>query len=438
MKRVGEFVRRQIQELRAGGIKTFWRKAGTLLEVVAAIPVVLVARLLAPLVLIRFGGLPSVGIGPFALATEIYLCERDAGIHGKQKTIDLLYYCAPACNRQLKAMWERVLTISRFARAAERVNRWLPGGQRHRMPWGKIASDIYGLLAQRPPHLSFTTEEERQGQAALRQLGIQEGTPLVCFHACETFYYATRRKRNPHDDRYRTSDIQTQLPAMDALTQRGYVALRMGAVVQASLPTTNPRVIDYATIARTDFLDIFLCWHCRFYLGGNDGLGCLPLAFRRPVVFVQYAPLEYVWRWTPHDLILPKKLWLRSEHRWLTFREIIDSGVGRLLQTELYEQRGIELVDNTPEEITAIALEMDERLNGTWQTTEEDEALQRRFWSLFAQTDGAARAHLADRWSKGLVRAPGQIRARIGAEFLRQHRALLEDQTASSPLVVTV
>jgi putative glycosyltransferase (TIGR04372 family) len=43
----------------------------------------------------------------------------------------------------------------------------------------------------------------------------------------------------------------------------------------------------------------------------------------------------------------------------------------------------MELVENTSNEITALVVEMDERINGTWVATREDEELQARFWSLF-------------------------------------------------------
>ncbi len=83
--------------------------------------------------------------------------------------------------------------------------------------------------------------------------------------------------------------------------------------------------------------------------------------------------------------------------------------VGRFINAGEYEQAGIEVVDNTQEEIAAVAVEMDERLNGTWLTTEEDEELQSRFWSLFKHSE-----------------LHGVLLSRIGAEFLRQNRDLLE------------
>lgn len=96
----------------------------------------------------------------------------------------------------------------------------------------------------------------------------------------------------------------------------------------------------------------------------------------------------------------------------MTFRDIFESGVSRFLRTELYDQVGIEVVNNTSEEITALAVEMDERLKGTWQTTEENEELQRRFWKIFKK-HANPKLH-------------GEYRARIGANFLKQNRYLLE------------
>ena len=51
---------------------------------------------------------------------------------------------------------------------------------------------------------------------------------------------------------------------------------------------------------------------------------------------------------------------------------------------------------------------MDERLNGTWETKEEDKELQERFWLLFGPNK---------------IKSPN---LRIGAEFLRKNKDLLQ------------
>jgi putative glycosyltransferase (TIGR04372 family) len=65
--------------------------------------------------------------------------------------------------------------------------------------------------------------------------------------------------------------------------------------------------------------------------------------------------------------------------RGLTFREIIKSGLGRATSSQDHERAGVDVVDKTPEEIAALVAEMDERMKGTWQETDEDRDLQTGF-----------------------------------------------------------
>ena len=91
----------------------------------------------------------------------------------------------------------------------------------------------------------------------------------------------------------------------------------------------------------------------------------------------------------------------------MTFAEIINSEIGTFYSGEQFERSGIELIENTPEEIASVAIEMDERIKGTWRVTAEDEALQQRFWDIYRPA---------------LLKSPS---LRIGMEFLRQNQELL-------------
>ena len=107
------------------------------------------------------------------------------------------------------------------------------------------------------------------------------------------------------------------------------------------------------------------------------------------------------------NLFIPKKFWSISETRFLTFREVIES-FDRYTYKNSRTEYGVELVHNTPAEISGVAREMTERLRGTWRTTEEDEQLQRRFVAL-----------------AGPNHTGYGLSARIGAEFLKEHQDLL-------------
>ena len=76
----------------------------------------------------------------------------------------------------------------------------------------------------------------------------------------------------------------------------------------------------------------------------------------------------------------------------------------------MFVQANIETIENSAEEILALTKEMNERLDGVWIGNDGDGELQRQFRSLFSS------GH----------RCYG-FPSRIGAEFLRQNRELLEE-----------
>ncbi|MCP4341952.1 MAG: TIGR04372 family glycosyltransferase, partial [Desulfobulbaceae bacterium] len=335
-------------------------------DLLFSIVVSLILRALCPVVLVRFGKIPSQRIGHFALEVEAYLCARDTDLVN-QNIFDVFFYDMPICNQQLKKMWDRTLCMSWPGIAKKGFNLltfpFLPGGKKHWVPLPRMVLaehsiegfETYDLLAHTPTHLRFTPEESRQGFETLRTMGVPEGSPFVCFHARDTAYYTTFYRENERN--FRNSNIYTRLPAVEELTHCGYWGLRMGAAVETSLQNGNPRILDYATTARTDFLDIFLVGTCRFYLGDSCGLADVAVCFRRPVVWVNWIPLTCAVSSVPNALFLPKKLWLTEEHRFMTFREMSAPALTRTLfhddyfevEEEFFKNRyGIEFIENTP------------------------------------------------------------------------------------------
>jgi len=370
--------------------------------VVLVSPIVVIIRLLGPLILIRIGRLQSTRIGHFAMNPEVFLCQRDAGMRPRRH-IDVFYHPRPVCNDQLRKMWDRVLFVTRLAEPVDALNRLIPGYESHVVPLG-TDREVHGLMASSATHLSFTKDEENKGREELRLLGIPEGTPWVCVHNRDSAYL--QKSITNHDWSYhdcRNASIGNYMEAAKELARRGYSVVRIGAPVQEELPLTgNPRIIDCTGTRRSDFLDIFLAANCRFFLAGNSGPAAVSEAFRRPIAWANMRILS-VDSMNPKDLFIPKHWWLHDEHRCLTLPEILRSGLTKYDNTAEYAAAGIELVENTPDEIMDLAVEMDERLSGTWRGTKEDEDLQERFWSLFRST------------------GPHVIRPRIVAGFLRRH-----------------
>lgn len=379
---------------------------------VLAVPIVLFIHFLKPIKLIRFGNFRSNRIGPFAMNTELYLSERDIGL-GKTNTLDLFWCPEPISNYQLKKMWSRSIIVCGFVKYLDRINNMIPWGTAHsvKMREGyKFADrDTEGFLTLTKPHISFTQQETVQGLENVKHFGIESNTSYVCFLGRDSAYL---NSIEPHKDwdyhSYRNFDINDILPAAEYLSSQNIYSIRMGSITKHKLISNNPMIIDYANNYRTDFLDIFLSANCKFFVSCGTGLDFVSNIFRRPVALINFVPLENIHSWYKNGLTIPKKIWSSKESRLLTFKEILESGVGRFMKTEQFNELDLKIIDNTPGEITALVSEMEQRLKGVWVADQDDEELQQRFWSLFTKSE-----------------RHGTIRARIGTSYLRDNIDLL-------------
>ena len=191
---------------------------------------------------------------------------------------------------------------------------------------------------------------------------------------------------------------------------RGYYAIRMGKVVNKAFGWKHPHVIDYPMSSwKSDFADMYLVSRCHFYIGTSSGLDAVARLFRKPRVIINMIPMRIVDAWSLRDLCIFKRLWLIKEKRFFTFKEIINSKIGYCLTPMLYKKAGLEVISNTAEEIFDVIVEREERIRGSWQTNDEYEDLQRRFWGLYKP----------DRLNK-------VFKARVGSKFLLQNKDLLD------------
>jgi len=91
--------------------------------------------------------------------------------------------------------------------------------------------------------------------------------------------------------------------------------------------------------------------------------------------------------------------------------EILESDIGKSIRNEDYVKQAIRPINNTPDEITALVVEMDACIKGEWQSTDEDDVLQKAFWSLYKKNE-----------------FNGVLKLRLGKHFLRTYASLLENK----------
>ncbi len=438
---LNSFVIRQYQQISAQGWPSLKRKIKKLVLLPIQLPSIFIAfilvvliRLLRPFVIFRIGMMDLGRIGGIYQG-DWYLAEKADGKH-QGRYLDFFYFSKSTnhVNRQWKKMWRNTVPYvpgCAFWVNMQRLNRLIPGYNDHEIPNNHIYPDLVtwnkhlrnpndgkikvfndrlkSILKNVKSNISFNTEEEKQGHSVLENIGIPKNKRYICFHARDSSYLDTVLKTMDWSyHNYRDSNIQNYILTAEEMTNRGYYAIRMGAVVKERIYNSNPQIIDYATNShRTDFSDIYIGSHCRFFLCSDGGISAIPEMLRIPVVYVNWTVILRISTWVLNGLFIFKKFYLKNQTRYMSFSEIINIEIGGWNTNEILDRLNLELIENTPEEILAVTIEMDERLNGTWESTNEDEILQKQFWTLFG---------------------PNKLRSpdlRIGAEFLRQNRELL-------------
>jgi len=224
----------------------------------------------------------------------------------------------------------------------------------------------------RGPLLVPSARHRERGYRLLRELGVPEGAWFAGLHMRE----GTDRMRD-----VRNSDILTYRLAIEEIAKRGGWVLRMGDPSMRPLPP-SPNAIDYAHSGkREDWMDVFLWAEGRFFIATGSGPQMIPTTFGKPVAIANYGPIATI-VCGKDDILLPKHYRHEKEERYLTLAERMSPDYGFIESVGTFAVKGIRVVDNTPEELRDLVIEMMDRLDGRHVDPEEQHALQGHFAEL--------------------------------------------------------
>ena len=181
----------------------------------------------------------------------------------------------------------------------------------------------------------------------------------------------------------------------------------------------NPKIIDYANNPnRSPFLDIYLGYKCNFAISTSSGWDAVPShLFKKPILYTNYSPIILISTFSKKYIITTKKYFDLNTNSYLKFSEIFSRNLFYLTKDQDYIDNNIKLIENTPEELIDAALEMHYLINNKLSLNEEDQNLQKQFWTQFPNN----------------VKTPyfqkkslhGQIKAIISPSFLRNNKNLI-------------
>lgn len=386
------------------------------IENIILLPVAIILILMRVIFNLKFVRLIDYRIGHLAGNTELLLRRIQLGIIKDGATYIGIASTKP-CNKQLLKMFKRVMPIIQLPRFIYR-NTFFEALSNDRSILNKLglyrilpfSSNHYYEFNEGTPTLRFTESEERKGKELLKKMGLTGKDWFVCFHARDPFYLKKSFKKSDtssHD--HRNSNINNYLKAAEYVASKGGFAIRMGADVEKELSDLkNAKIVDYASKYRTDFGDIYLSAKCKFFLGSTAGIELVADIFNVPLVQVNRVPLVHP-SIGKGDIFIPKKIFSKEENRVLKFKEVVDRGFSHYMDADEYFKSKIVTVENTPEEILDAVIEMNERIDGKFKYSKEDEVLQKRFRDLINKNP----------LYKGFP-------SRAGTLFLRENKELLE------------
>ena len=283
-------------------------------------------------------------------------------------------------------MVKRRMFIYPFIKYFHRANLLIYKSKDH---FAKVGSGIgshdpKNMLVKYKSNIKFTHKENEKGYDYLKKIGMQKKDRFICFNIRDGAY--KNKYHNFHDwdyTKHRNSEIDKYKESAITLAKKGYWVFRMGKEVEKVFNISHPKIIDYAkTSLRNDFLDIWLNANCFFSVCTASGMAEICKVFIKPIVFVNFIPI-CDFQFSKMTYYLPKSYKWKKNNSFLSLREIIETGVINFDKNEHYENNGIEIVDNSSEDIKEAVLEMEAKLNNKWVDIKEDAKYQKDFQNKF-------------------------------------------------------
>ena len=264
-------------------------------------------------------------------------------------------------------------------------------------------------------YFNLLEEEKKEGQHKMEAMGIRG--PFVCVSSRDPKYLATIA---PEYDcsyhNFRDADINMFALSANYLDDKGIKVVRMGRHVQSKANFSN--CIDYANNYYDELLDIVLANECKFYVGDSSGIVWLPMVLNRPIAIRNWVPAfldSETLPYNPLNLLIFKKYYYKSENRFLTIKEMMQIEKKAGYDGHQYTELGIEIVENSAEEILDLVMEMNARIDGEWVETQEDIELQDKFQEIYREW--CMQQHYKE---------SATLHVKIGAMFLRKNSFLLD------------
>jgi putative glycosyltransferase (TIGR04372 family) len=362
------------------------------------LPIAVLIIFILPIYRIKVGELEMRAIGHCSISMEIFLCELELNIHKKNSKYiwfindTIFHFDTQISNKFLLMKWKEKISIGprfifeplfyifRFLRKFGIGNyflipyrHWLDHS--NEKPWQIV--DVHNVLKKISPQIRFTAKEEEIGKNYLEKYGLEKDK-YICFFA------RTSEFRNDQFKSIRDSDIKTQLYGIEKLcNEKNLKAVRLGYSPNTKINFKSKNIIDYSNSQdRSDFLDFYLGFNCKFIVGSSSG-GCyIPMMNRKKLLLINFGDIGSLNLVTNSmiPLILPKKIKDKATNEFVNYSTVFKMGL--TMQEHISDASQFAVVDNNEVEICNAIFEMNFLIDNGFFLNFND-ILQNKFQKIF-------------------------------------------------------
>ena len=207
--------------------------------------------------------------------------------------------------------------------------------------------------------LSLSNHDIQKGYRILKKYGIGENDKWICVYNRDGAYLKSFIKNKDWTyQNFRNFPIKDLEKAIYYFIKNNYFVIRVGSISEGSLNISDNKYFDYSNSnIKSDFMDCFLLSKCEMFFGGSSGIGLLPASFRRPYFLINNCPLEGVFSIKRIYPTIFKRIKDLRTNKVLSIRQMIDRNLCNTFTTEGFENKNVENINNTEEEIKEFAIE---------------------------------------------------------------------------------
>ena len=148
-------------------------------------------------------------------------------------------------------------------------------------------------------------------------------------------------------------------------------------------------------------------------IGTSSGVATVSHAFGIPIAMTNYLPTAALYL-SQHDMFIPRLMRRIADGTMRSFSEIMGLPIMMGVSAGIYKNVwGIEVIPNTSDEISGLAQEMLDNLDGTASYSIGDNLLQQKFKAITADRETLIGLRVME------------LPPRIGRYFLNKHKNLL-------------